>query len=186
MLRLLIPVLLLLVGTGGGVVGAMVLRPAPAPEEAAGLPAGTAPEGLPPCGPGEAPADQAGDGTTGAAAPAEETAPREGREYFRIDNQFVVPVVGEAGMSALVVASLSLEITTGSQPAVFALEPRLRDALLQVMFDHANLGGFDGIYTAPSNMRALRTALREAARRVVGQDVHDVLITDLVRQDSAG
>jgi len=114
-------------------------------------------------------------------APAPEVAPRD---YVKLNNQFVVPVVDGGRDVALVILSVSLEVTTGSGEAVYAREPKLRDAFLQVMFDHANAGGFRGTFTDGSNMVFLRRALREAGQRVMGDLVTDVLIVDIVRQDS--
>jgi hypothetical protein len=107
----------------------------------------------------------------------------DSREYARMNNQFVVPVVMNDRVSALMVLSLSIEVETGGQEAVFSHEPRLRDAFLQVMFDHANIGGFNGAFTASSNMRILREALQDAADRVMRGHISDVLIVDIVRQD---
>lgn len=100
-----------------------------------------------------------------------------------MNNQFVVPVVKGEDIAALVVMSISLEVPTGGSEQVYQREPKLRDALLQVMFDHANSGGFDGAFTSGSKMQVLRTALIEAARAELGQYVIDILITDLARQD---
>jgi len=72
---------------------------------------------------------------------------------------------------------------TGGREAVFSHEPRLRDAFLQVMFDHANIGGFNGAFTSTANMRLLREALQEAADRIMNGHISDVLIVDIVRQD---
>ena len=182
MKKLLLPLLLLLIGTGGGVGAALFMAPA-ADEEHAEL--------LSPCG------DVAADGEhgepaaeahaeTGAEAPVpvgEDGAPL-GREYARMNNQFVVPVVEAGRISALVVLSITVEVTTGHQEEVYLNEPRLRDEFLQVFFDHANAGGFEGVFTSSANMRGLRTALRRAARQSIGPDVTDVLITDIVRQDN--
>jgi hypothetical protein len=52
-----------------------------------------------------------------------------------------------------------------------------------VLFDHAYLGGFDGVYTASTAMNTLRRSLLASARKVVGTNIFDVLITDIVRQD---
>jgi hypothetical protein len=52
------------------------------------------------------------------------------------------------------------------------------------MFDHANAGGFMGTFTDGSNMILLREALGEVAQSILGPDVTDVLIVDIVRQDS--
>jgi flagellar protein FliL len=104
-------------------------------------------------------------------------------EYVKLGNQFVVPVVEDGKVSAMVILSLSLEVTTGSTEAIFQREPKLRDVFLQVLFDHANAGGFKGSFTDGSNMVILRRALLETAQATMGDMVKDVLIVDIVRQD---
>jgi hypothetical protein len=105
-------------------------------------------------------------------------------EAAKLSNQFVVPVVRDDRVAAMVVMALSVEVTAGMTSTVFENEPKLRDALLLVLFDHANAGGFDGPFTELSNLETLRAALREAAQAELGADVVDVLITDLARQDA--
>lgn len=124
-----------------------------------------------------------------AAETAEEAAPPPVptdalRDFVRLSNQFIVPVVQGGEMRSLVILSLSLEVPAGSGADVLRAEPKLRDLFLQVLFDHANAGGFSGDFTSAARMGALREALREAARQVMGAGLHDVLIVDLVRQDS--
>ncbi|MBY0350753.1 flagellar basal body-associated FliL family protein [Tabrizicola sp.] len=166
MLRKIIPLLLALVGLGGGVGAGLFLRPASEVARPAAGPEGKA------------------DGI------AEEAAPNEGKpseatpEYVKMNNQFVVPIVEEGRVSAMVVLSLSLEVEPGNTEAVYQREPKLRDAFLQVLFDHANIGGFSGSFTDVSNLVVLRTSLKEAASLVLGTVVVDVLITDIARQDS--
>ena len=153
----LLPVLFALFGLLAGVGGGLMLRPPPEPmaEE---------------------------DGA--ATPPAPQRVEDPSVEFVRLSNQFVVPVVTEARVSALVVLSLSIEVPPGGGERVYAAEPRLRDAFLQVLFDHANAGGFGGAFTAASSMNALRTALREAAAGVLGPVARDVLIVEILRQDS--
>jgi hypothetical protein len=86
-------------------------------------------------------------------------------------------------VAALVILSVSIEIPESEEEAVHAAEPRLRDEFLQVLFDHANTGGFDGTFTATETMRGLRQALNLAAQEVLGEMARDVLIVDIVRQD---
>jgi flagellar protein FliL len=62
-------------------------------------------------------------------------------------NQFIVPVMKKGKVAAMVILSLSLEVKPGMTSKVYDMEPKLRDVFLQVMFDHANAGGFDGSYT---------------------------------------
>lgn len=104
-------------------------------------------------------------------------------EFARLSNQFVIPVVDSNRVRSLVVLSLTVETAEGQSEAVFSMEPRLRDDLIQVLFDHANTGGFSGSFTAIGPMTRLRLALTEAARTRLGDDVRAVLITDIIRQE---
>lgn len=174
MLRKLLPVLLTLVGLGGGVGAGLFLRPAPAADEHAT----------------ETGADATESGDHGGTPAAEDVAEHEGEpeegapEYVKMNNQFVVPVVEDGRVAAMVVLSLSLEVAAGNTEAVYQREPKLRDVFLQVLFDHANTGGFSGSFTDGSNLVVLRNSLKEAAALVLGPVVSDVLITDIARQDS--
>lgn len=174
MLRKLLPVLLALVGLGIGVGAGLFLRPGPevgdhATEGAEPVPAG----------------EHDDTATEEAEASGHEGDPEEGApEYVKMNNQFVVPVVEDGRVAAMVVLSLSLEVAVGNTEAVYQREPKLRDVFLQALFDHANTGGFSGSFTDGSNLIVLRTSLKEAAALVLGPVVSDVLITDIARQDS--
>lgn len=154
MLSKLLPILLALVGLGAGLAGGVFLRP-PAPN------------------PDEVELAQ-------EAAEKEETPP----EYVKLNNQFVVPIVEGGQVVSLVALSLSLEVDAGNAEMVYSREPKLRDVFLQVLFDHANTGGFRGSFTDGSNLVLLRRALKEKAIGAVGDVVKDVLITEIARQDS--
>ena len=179
MLRLVLPLILLLVGVAGGVAAGRMLAPAQEASDA------------PPESDGAA-GDAAGaDGADGAGATGPEPAPGESlagasglTEFVRLNNQFVVPLVRQGSVRSVVVMSLTLEVAAGQNSAVFDREPRLRDAFLQVMFAHANAGGFDGTFTEASAMTPLREALGEAARGILGPVLRDVLIVDITRQDA--
>jgi len=166
MKKLIVPLVLLILGLGGGVGAGLAFKPAPKEDD-------MVVEN--PCGDGEHAAE--------AAMVENDPVPLQQREYARMNNQFVVPVVNNNRVTALMVMSLSIEVETGGLEAVFSHEPRLRDAFLQVMFDHANMGGFDGAFTSSPNMRLLREALQDAADRVMNGHISDVLIVEIVRQD---
>jgi hypothetical protein len=106
------------------------------------------------------------------------------RDYVRLNNQFVVPVLNLGQVEAFVILSISLEVTPGGSETVYSLEAKLRDAFLAALFEHSNAGGFRGTFTAADRMHTLRAALFEAAQIVLGQVITDVLIVDLVRQDA--
>ena len=104
-------------------------------------------------------------------------------EYVKLNNQFLVPVVVDELIESLVVMTLSVEVETGRGEVIYSREPKLRDAFLQVLFDHSNIGGFQGEFTNAKNLDALRQALTEVARSIAGDSVNGILITDIARQD---
>lgn len=172
MKKLLLPIILAVVGTGGGVGAALVLKPEPEPEEAAETVA---------CLPGEQ--HDGLDAHEEAPLPAAAATDEAEVEYAELENQFVVPVVSGEEIAAMVVISLSVEVPIGTVETVYLAEPKLRDAFLQDMFNHANIGGFSGNFTTTNNMRILRTELLASARKVIGETARDILIIDMVRQD---
>ncbi len=168
----LIPVIMLLVGVGIGVGAGIFLKPAPpdVPHDGTTEQVDAHGDAVP-----------AGHGAEGNAADQPDSDPVV--EYVKMSNQFVVPVVANEKVTALVVLSLSLEVTAGGKEETFQREPKLRSAFNQVLFDHANSGGFDGVFTDASNMIVLEDALYEVAVKIMGDIMRDVLIVDIVRQD---
>lgn len=166
MLKKILPIVFLLVGSGVGVGAGMVLRPEADDLEVAEEMTEQDPEKVAkkePYGPDN---------------------PAPAMEYVKLNNQFVVPIVKDQVVVALVVLALSIEVPEGNKDAVFRREPKVRDSFLQVLFDHANMGGFDGAFTAANNLAVLRAALREAGQKDLGIDVvKDVLILEIARQD---
>lgn len=103
--------------------------------------------------------------------------------YVKLSNQFIVPVIERNAVSAIIVISLSLEIHSDDTESIYAKEPKLRDGFLQVLFDHSNMGGFQGAFTNTATMATLRRSLLAVARKAAGEVITDVLITELARQD---
>ena len=106
------------------------------------------------------------------------------QDYVKLNNQFIIPLVQESLVKGLVAMSVSLELDSGYKETVYTLEPKLRDAFLQILFDHANIGGFDGQFTDSLNLDVLRNNMFGAAKKILGNKVTDVLITDIARQDN--
>lgn len=162
----LIPLVLALIGLGAGVGAGIALRPEP---EAAAM------DETHPCG-----------DITPLAEPAEKpkpVAPETPTDFAKMANQFVIPLISDDAVTSMVVMSLSLEVVQDQVEAVYEREPKLRDAFLRVLLDHANSGGFDGAFTSNGAMDTLRRALSETAYRELGDVLIDVLIQDINRQD---
>lgn len=159
-MKLLLPVGIALLGLGAGLGAGFALKPQPELEAAC--------EG------------EGCDEPAEAAAVEAEAAV----EYVALEKPFIVPVFVDDRVAAMVVLSLSLGVPSGERDHTLALQPRLRDGFLAVMFRHANSGGFDGSFTAGQKMDDLKSALLAMAREVMaGIPVSEVLVTEIVRQD---
>lgn len=178
MMRLLIPVVIALLGLGGGVGAAVFLRPD-------AMPAGDVQAALSPCGEGgsEMAEDTAtGHEADGAHNQAHSPGSRDS-QYTALGDQFVVPVVNAGSVEALVILSLSVETAPGFGDEIVAHTPKLRDLFLRELLDHANLGGFQDTFTSNGTLDRLRVALREAGQNEMGHEFRDVLILDINRQE---
>jgi flagellar protein FliL len=160
-LRLILPIILSCLGLSGGIGLGLFLKPDPAHEEA------------------EIQCAEPVEGHEIQASTVETL-----NDYIKLNNQFIIPIVKEEKVASLVVMSISLEVAPGQSELVYQREPKIRDALLRVMFDHANIGGFDGEFTENGTLNNLRIGLLEASKAVAGDSVIDVLIVDLARQDN--
>ncbi len=173
-MKLLMPIGIAILGLGVGVGAGVALKPQPE-EQAAVEPVACA-EGDETCTP-EAP---------DPFAPVAVAKPKIEGETLNVpmDKPFVVPIFKDDRVVAMIVASIAMDIQSTGATAAEAVQPRLRDTFLGVMFQHANSGGFDGTFTEGRKMSDLRSALLGAAQTVFGETaVYDVLITDIVRQD---
>ena len=158
-MKKLLPILLLLLGVGAGGAAGFVLRPAPEP-----------------------PAEHHEEEEE-TKKETEET-PVEERTFVKLNNQFVIPVVRNDSVQSLVVLSISLETTPEHTELLYNQEPKLRDAFIGILFDFAYSGGFGEDFTSSPNLERLRVALRQEGQNILPDKIIDVLITDIVRQDS--
>lgn len=166
----LLPIIFALIGVAAGIGAGVMLKPDPVVVDVAN------------CGP-ETGAEHTEVALSKPAHERDEEGNEVLPEYVKMHNQFVIPVVENGKMAALVVLSISLEVVAGGKEATFQREPKLRDAFNQILFAHANSGGFEGTFTDSNNMTLLRDALYEIAVKVAGPVVKDILIAEIVRQD---
>lgn len=172
-MKFLIPLVLALVGLVGGAAAGYFLKPAPHLEPA-------------PC------LDEHGAAQPPEACASEEELAMLGEPteeadgltaYVDMERQFIIPLVAEGRVDALMVMTLAIEVDSAAYEEVALKKPKLRDAMLKSLFDHAYSGGFNGDFTAEYVMRDLRRSLIAASRRVAGEPVRNVLVTDIIKQE---
>lgn len=187
MMKILIPVVLVLLGVGGGAaVGIVMKKPPEAAEGEEGYGENgdmAAKDGKPSGKPGD---DKYGDGAHDDVAAVYEL--RKGSEkaddsaYFELSRKLIVPVVNEVGDRYFVALELHVEMTSGTEELASTHEPKLRDALLRTVIGFAHTGAFDDTANPKETFEELSLELKRSARRVLGDDVRSVLIGDLIRQ----
>lgn len=190
-MKLLTPVLLTLVGLAAGVGAGIALKPIAKEERS--MTCLEAPTGVADgsttaqdiAGQDAVLDDCRSEDDPFAPAVAHEKPPAGDLSFVPMDKPFVVPVFSDEKVQAMVVVSLAIEAETDAAHAIEAVKPRLRDSFLNVMFRHANTGGFDGSFTAGRKLKDLKSALLSAAREVLMDiPVEEVLITEIARQDT--
>ena len=171
----IISLLLQAAGVSAGVFVALMLKNGQADSHAA--PAAGAEQG------------EAGEGSKGEKK--KDSGKKKGGDYgdsgeygfVKFGRQFIVPVVKPDGVNALVVLDINLEVPTDVTETVYAREPKVRDALLSTLLRLSSEGAFNARFTTAENMDQIRGELLEAARAVLGDDVHEVLILSIARQN---
>ncbi|MEM9705447.1 MAG: flagellar basal body-associated FliL family protein [Pseudomonadota bacterium] len=102
--------------------------------------------------------------------------------YVKFGRQFVVPILAENTPSHVVVLDINIEMPSGASESVYPLEPKLRDALLTVLFRLSNEGKLGPDMLVSSNMEALRAELLYAAQSIIGDKAKRILILNIARQ----
>lgn len=170
MKALILPVLLS-ISAVGGVFTANLLQGG-----SSSAPAGHAPDPH-----GGASADAAkghGGGHGGGYAVKTDTS-----DFMKFKRQFVVPVMKDQAVEALVLLNLGLDIDENKRDEIFKKEPRFRDTFIRELLQLSNDGYFNEEMTSPNTYEVVRETLLRAAKSVNDEGVNDVLILDFSRQD---
>lgn len=164
MFKKLLPLFALILGLAGGGAAAIVL--APAGEDT------------------NATTDTAADGDSAAVGESTGDAEPGNTEIVKLPNQFVVPVILDNRVRAMVILTVALEVETGVGDQVRRLEPKLRDTFLAELFTLAAMGGFEDELISRQTLELVKTALTERSKEVLSEQSVTVLITDMARQDA--
>lgn len=103
--------------------------------------------------------------------------------YLKFKRQFVVPVIGEDHVDALVLLNIGVSMSGDIKEEVFRHEPKFRDAFMRELLSMSNAGYFNDELTRPATYEVLRETLLRAARDVMDEGIEDILILDFARQD---
>jgi len=104
-------------------------------------------------------------------------------EFLKFKRQFVVPVIGEDRVEALVLLNIGISLSGDVKEELFRYEPKFRDVFMRELLGMSNAGYFNNELTDPNTYEVLRETLLRAAKEIQKDGVKDVLILDFARQD---
>lgn len=103
--------------------------------------------------------------------------------FYKFKRQFVVPVMTQGKIEALVIMNLSLELNSEAPDNIYTLEPKLRDALTRELLTLSNKGVFGENLTSAESYEDVRSTLLSAVKSVTIEGIQDILILDVARQE---
>lgn len=159
----LLPVILIVLGIGGGGAAGFFLRPVPEPPTEEELAAQAEAEEI---------------------AEQERVIDPEKISYVDMPNQFIIPVIEGEDVVSMVVLSVTLEAEAEKADNILLRAPKVRDAFLRAMFDHSYSGGFSGVFTSGPRLDSLVLQMKNAGNEVTDGAILDVLISEIMRQDT--
>ncbi|MFA8386133.1 MAG: flagellar basal body-associated protein FliL [Pelagibaca sp.] len=163
MLKKIMPLFALLFGLAGGGAAAIFLAPPPDDEP---MSQATAP-----------------DAQTETSQDVLQNGASDSFEIVKLPSQFVVPVIMDNRVRAMVILTVALEVEVGQGDRVRALEPKLRDEFLAELFGLAALDGFKDEMISRTTLELVKRALSVRSIEVLGLQNVNVLVTDMARQD---
>ena len=184
-MRRILPIALVLLGLFGGLAAGWFLKPAPkaGSEEKKAGGASAPSQDKETDVDDESKPETAAVPEPGAAPDPKEKSDNKERSYVTIGKQTIVPVVEGRKTQALMLFELAVDVSVAAHDRAVSLEPRLRDVFLQELLKMASTGAFTNTYTENWVIDELRRNLSVAARAYLGDDLKDVLILDVIRQE---
>lgn len=164
-MKKLLPILIALLGLGGGVAAGTILKPAEAVLTEADM----------------------SDGAHGADAAAGDdghgAVDDDNIVYVGLDKPFFVPVMRHGRTNTLVRLDIHLEVPEDLEEDVKKHDPKLRDAFLRTVMNFSHEGGFSRVHGG-EGFTILRDDLLLSARQILGPSVKTVLIGEILARDT--
>lgn len=103
--------------------------------------------------------------------------------YFKFSREFVVPIMSEGSVRALVILHIQLEVDSEISSSLFSMEPKLRDNIMSTLIGISHDGKLFDNLTDPESYESIRALILENLQKVKSEGIDNILIVDLARQD---
>lgn len=99
--------------------------------------------------------------------------------YFKFSRQFVAPIVTGGEPKAMMILDVMIELAPGADDAIYADEPKLRDAVLKALLAQSANGDLPRMLADPELLETTRGAVLANVREIIGEDARSVLLMDV-------
>ena len=105
------------------------------------------------------------------------------KAYFKFGREFVVPIMQDGKVKALVILNLNLEVDDSHIDKLFSLEPKLRDNVMTTLVGLSTDGRTLEDPTNTESYETIRSVVLMNLQSVVSSGIENVLILDMAKQD---
>ncbi len=99
--------------------------------------------------------------------------------YFKFSRQFVAPIVSSGEPKAMMILDVMIELSPEADDAIYADEPKLRDAVLKALLAQSANGELPDMLSDPELLESTRRAVLQNVREVIGEEARSVLLMDV-------
>lgn len=103
--------------------------------------------------------------------------------FYKFSREFVVPIMANRRVKALVILHLSLEVDEATNDKLFSLDPKLRDNIMTTLIGLSNDGITLDELTSPDSYETIRSMVLMNLQSEISEDIQNVLIMDVGKQD---
>lgn len=103
--------------------------------------------------------------------------------YFDFSREFVIPILDDGQVSALVIININLEVDSSLSGKLFRMEPKLRDNIMTSLIGLTNDKRVFSDLTSVRNYETIRSVVLSNLRDEISSDIMNVLIVDIAKQD---
>lgn len=103
--------------------------------------------------------------------------------YYKFSREFVVPIMRGGQVKSLVILHISLETDNSTAESLFSEEPKLRDNIMTTLIQLSNDGRTLEELTNVNNYETIRAMILMNLNDAISEDIKNVLIVDVAKQD---
>ncbi len=106
-----------------------------------------------------------------------------GVSYYKFSREFVIPLMREEQVDALIIMNLNLEVDSDFSGSLFSKEPKLRDNIMSTLIALSNDGRTLDNFSNVESYETIRSLILKNLNSELGPGILNVLILDMAKQE---